>query len=86
MSELDSWVTLVCEEFGLEPAAAPEAVLDVARDVAHGVNRPAAPMTTYLLGRAVESGVPLEEAAERISRLATTWEYDDTAAEQPLPS
>ncbi len=86
MSELDSWVTLVCDELGIAPGLAPDAVLDVARDVAHGVNRPAAPLTTFLLGRAVESGVPLEEAAERISRLAATWEYDETAAEQPLPS
>jgi hypothetical protein len=86
MSELDSWVTTICDELGLDPAIAPDAVLDVARDVAHGVNRPAAPLTTFLLGRAVEGGVPLEEAAERISRLASTWEYDETAAEQPLPS
>ncbi|MGH8889799.1 MAG: DUF6457 domain-containing protein [Acidothermaceae bacterium] len=85
MSELDSWVTLVCGELGIDLAVAPDAVLDVARDVAHGVNRPAAPMTTFLLGRAVESGVLLEEAAKRISQLASTWEYDETATEQPLP-
>lgn len=85
MSELDSWVTLVCGELGLNPAVAPDAVLDVARDVAHGVSRPAAPLTTFLLGRAVESGVLLEEAATRISSLASTWEYDETATEKPLP-
>lgn len=85
MSELDSWVTTVCGELGIDPAAAPDAVLDVARDVAHGVSRPAAPLTTFLLGRAVESGVPIDEAIERISRLARDWEYDQTAPEQPLP-
>jgi hypothetical protein len=85
MSQLDSWVTAVCGELGLDPAAAPDAVLDVARDAAHNVARPAAPLTTYLLGRAVERGVPLEEAAARVSRLATTWEYDESAVEQPLP-
>jgi hypothetical protein len=86
MSELDSWVTTVCGELGLDPGNAPDAVLDVARDVAHGVSRPAAPLTTFLLGRAVESGVPLEEAAERISRLASTWDYDAATAEEPLPT
>jgi hypothetical protein len=86
MSELDSWVSAVCAEFGLSPEIAPDAVLDVARDVAHGVSRPAAPMTTFLLGRAVGSGVPLDVAARRISALAESWEFDPTAADQPLPS
>jgi hypothetical protein len=84
MSELDSWVTAVCAELGLDPLTAPDAVLDVARDVAHGVNRPAAPVTTFLLGRAIESGVPLDSAVERITRLAANWEYNEGAPEQPL--
>lgn len=86
MSELDSWVTMVCGELGITLAGAPAEVLDVARDVAHGVNRPAAPMTTFLLGRAVESGVPIEEAAKRIRALATNWHYNDSTPEEPLPS
>jgi hypothetical protein len=73
VSELDGWITAVCAELGLDPALAPDAVLDVARDVAHGVARPAAPLTTFLLGRAVEAGVPLDEATARISRLAAGW-------------
>lgn len=73
MSELDRWVSAVCAEFGLDPAVAADVVLDVARDVAHGVERPAAPLTTFLLGRAVEAGVPLTDAAARISRLAAGW-------------
>jgi uncharacterized protein DUF6457 len=73
VSELDDWVSAVCAEFGLDPAIAADVVLDVARDVAHGVERPAAPLTTYLLGRAVQAGVPLPDAAARISRLATNW-------------
>jgi hypothetical protein len=85
MSELDSWVTMVCGELGIDPAVAPGAVLDVARDVAHGVNRAAAPVTTFLLGRAVESGVPIDRAVERINQLITGWEYDGSATEQPLP-
>jgi hypothetical protein len=86
MSELDSWVTMVCGELGITLSSAPAEVLDVARDVAHGVNRPAAPMTTFLLGRAVESGVPIEEAARRISTLAANWDYDDSTPEEALPS
>lgn len=85
MSELDSWVTLVCGELGLDPAVTPDAVLDVARGVAHGVNRAAAPVTTFLLGRAVESGVPIDRAVERINEMIAGWEYDESATEKPLP-
>ena len=73
MSDLDDWLSAVCSEFGLDPAVAADVVLDVARDVAHGVERPAAPLTTFLLGRAVETGVPLTDAAARISLLAAGW-------------
>lgn len=73
MSDLDDWLSAVCAEFGLDPAVAADVVLDVARDVAHGVERPAAPLTTFLLGRVVETGVPLSDAATRISRLAANW-------------
>lgn len=73
MAELDDWLSAVCAELGLDPAVPADVVLDVARDVAHGVERPAAPLTTFLLGRAVESGVSLPDAVGRISRLAAGW-------------
>ena len=51
MNTLDEWAAAVCGELGLDPAALdPRLVLDLARDVAHGVARPAAPLTAYLLG------------------------------------
>ncbi|MDI1289630.1 MAG: DUF6457 domain-containing protein, partial [bacterium] len=48
-------------------------ILDVARDAAHAVERPAAPVTTYLMGFAVAKGMTADEAAERISTLARDW-------------
>lgn len=48
-------------------------MLNVTRDVAHGVARPAAPLTAYLLGVAVGRGRPIAEAAARLSELAGTW-------------
>jgi hypothetical protein len=48
-------------------------VLDLTRDVAHGVARPAAPLTAYLVGMAVGRGLPLPDAASRISALAAGW-------------
>src|SRR6266511_223446 len=45
MNELEKWTVAVCEATGLTPLTGDEQrlVLDLARDVAHGVLRPAAP-------------------------------------------
>jgi hypothetical protein len=65
MPTLDEWTDEVCTALGLDPALVDrQAILDLARDVAHGVARPAAPLTTYLYGLAVGAGAgPLETAA-----------------------
>jgi hypothetical protein len=64
-----------------------EAVLDVARDVAHQVLRPGAPVTAYLLGVAVGRGADPAEAADRISALALNWhgEHQEMVADPPTP-
>ncbi len=49
-------------------------ILDLARDVAHRVDRPAAPVTAFLLGVAVGSGQPVGQAADRLSALAASWQ------------
>jgi len=66
LDELDDWIGEVC--------AAPELVdhrpllLDLARDAAHSVMRPAAPVTTFLVGyaagRASRDGVDQTEVQE----------------------
>ena len=49
----------MCAEFGVHADdAVVRTILDLARDVAHHVDQPAAPVTSYLLGLAVGSGVP----------------------------
>lgn len=74
MNTLESWTEAACAELGIDSsAAATRAILDVARDVAHQVARPAAPLTAYLLGVAVGRGQPVEAAAERIRELAAGW-------------
>ena len=47
-------------------------MLDLTRDVAHGVARPAAPLTAYLVGVAVGRGLALSDAARRIAALAAS--------------
>lgn len=74
MSMLDEWINKVSAELGL-PADAVDTklLLDVAGDAAHAVVRPAAPLTTFLIGVAVGRGLPLAEAASRVRALAAAW-------------
>lgn len=84
MSTLEEWTAAVCTDLGLDPGVLDTRILlDVARDAAHGVARPAAPLTTYLVGVAVGQGLPLPEAAARVTALASGWatqESQDTPA------
>jgi hypothetical protein len=78
--DLTQWLLAVCAELAVPPTVVtdPQVLLDVARDVAHGVLRPAAPLTTYVVGVAVglalasgrDADAALREAAADASRLA----------------
>lgn len=71
---LDDWVAEAADLLGIDPADVPVAtVLDLARRVAHGVARPAAPVTTFLLGLAVGAGRP-DDLATLADRLGTAAE------------
>ena len=75
--ELHEWTTRLIAELGLEGEIDEGLVLDVAREAAHNVLRPAAPLTTYLLGYAAarSGGRPedVERIAARIVELAASW-------------
>lgn len=74
MSDFDDWTAAACGALGLDPASLDRAiVLDIARDVAHYVLRPAAPVTAYLLGVAVGRGADPAEAAGKLTDLARGW-------------
>jgi hypothetical protein len=77
VTTLQQWTEAACAELGLDRQEADiEAVLDLARDVAHHVARPAAPLTAFVLGLAVGRGHPIEQAAQRLRALASAWETD----------
>jgi hypothetical protein len=76
MATLDEWTRTVCTRLGLEEVDR-DLVLDLARDVAHGVARPAAPLSTYLLGVAVGRGADPRTAAATITELAAGWQSGD---------
>jgi hypothetical protein len=75
MSTLDDWMNTVCIELNV-PRPDLNLVLDLARDVAHGVARPAAPLTAYLVGVAVGQGADPAQAAATVSGLANAWVAD----------
>lgn len=91
-SALNDWLAEVAPELGLDPDVVPIGkVLDIARDVAHGVARPAAPLTTFLVGLALgqaQAGSATDDDASgsaeapdfdelqaRVTALAEKWEY-----------
>jgi hypothetical protein len=76
---LDDWTAAVTVALGLDyddPRTRDEVLL-LARDAAHGVARPAAPLTTFLLGVAVGRGADLAAAAHEIRGLLPSTETDD---------
>ena len=52
-------------------------ILDLAKDAAHSVARPAAPLTAYLLGIAVGRGADPEATARLLGELARSRAGDD---------
>ncbi|MGW1883412.1 NTP transferase domain-containing protein [Streptomyces sp. NPDC001970] len=75
---LDEWITAVKTELGIELDVDTGVLLDLARDAAHGVARPAAPLTTFLVGYAAakaggDSAQAVAEAARKAAALADRW-------------
>lgn len=76
---LDDWVVAASEILGIEPNTdATRIVLNLARDVAHDVARPAAPVSTFLLGIAVgqakDPEAAVAELAARFKDLIEGWD------------
>ena len=70
---MKTWINAVCAELNLPTDVNVDAILDVAREAAHKVERPAAPVTSFLLGMVVAGGMDVNEAAAKIQVLAATW-------------
>ena len=67
--ELTAWVANLAYEFGLEPEQVPtSAILGLAAEAAHGVTRPAAPVTAFVAGLvAGQRGATPEEIADAVA-------------------
>ncbi|MFJ9834990.1 NTP transferase domain-containing protein [Streptomyces sp. NPDC101169] len=83
---LDEWISAVKDELGIDLDVDTGLLLDLARDAAHGVARPAAPLTTFLVGYAAAraEGGPeaVAEAARKAAALALRWEEENSGGGQ----
>jgi hypothetical protein len=74
---LDEWITAAKAELGIDLDVDVRGLLDMTKEVAHGVARPAAPLTSFLVGYAAAraGGGPeaVAEANRVITALATRW-------------
>lgn len=71
-SVLEEWVARLATELELSPSVVDiELVLDLARDAAHGIARPAAPLTTFVVGYAAALAGGSPEDVRRIAEIAT---------------
>lgn len=87
MSEQEVWTAALARELSIDPAVVLELsgpVLDMVRDVAHGVSRPAEPLTAFLVGLASASssdqgGAPTQvgervhERLRQVDALVRSW-------------
>ncbi len=84
---LNEWITAVRTELDLDLDVDTGVLLDLARDAAHAVARPAAPLTTFLVGYAAAQagGGPgaVAEAAARVTALARRWEEEESGPGTP---
>lgn len=88
MGEMDRWMAAAAAELGVADevlADVTHPVLDLVRDIAHGVNRPSAPLSAFLVGLAAglaTSGADAADAqsaavlarVDRLRALAEEWE------------
>lgn len=71
---LESWMHALAAELNIPVPQDTAVILDVAKDAAHSIARPAAPVTTFLQGYAAAQGVDPHEVAHTVARLARDFD------------
>ena len=76
-SALTTWADQLAADLGIEQVLDVDTVLDMAADAAHGVMRPAAPLTTFLvgiaIGRAGNDPARVAEIQQHVATALTRW-------------
>jgi len=79
---LEEWTRTVCRALGLDESSVDrDLILDLTKDVAHNVARPAAPLTAFLVGLAAgQAGGgsdTIRQAAQKAAALANGYTAPD---------
>lgn len=82
MNVLDEWTRTVTQALGLEPGVVDrDLILDMTKDVAHNVARPAAPLTAFLAGLAAGrrggDADAIRATVEKVAALAAGYTTPD---------
>lgn len=82
---LHDWIDELCDALEIDAEVDEALILDLARDAAHAVARPAAPVTTFLVGYAAGlRGGDVEDVellAGRAEALAEKWGGEEVSAD-----
>ena len=74
---LQDWMDELCEELSVDTDVDMSTILDLARDAAHNVDRPAAPITTFIVGyaAAMRGGTEkhIADCTDTATNLAAEW-------------
>ncbi|MCW2841471.1 MAG: molybdopterin-guanine dinucleotide biosynthesis protein MobA [Aeromicrobium sp.] len=77
-TDLATWAAGLAADLGIEQALDVDTVLKLAADAAHAVMRPAAPVTTFLvgvaIGRAGGDDARVAEILETVAAAITRWD------------
>lgn len=74
-AQLEDWVRVTAADLGLDQDDAPIGLLlDVTRETAHEVMRPAGPVTTFLIGLAVGRGSSIDDAVATVRARIARWD------------
>lgn len=78
---LEDWIAAAKSELGIDLEVDVPGLLDMTRDVAHGVARPAAPLTAFLVGYAAAlaggGADAVAEANRKVAALADRWTAEE---------
>ncbi|GAB3617149.1 hypothetical protein GCM10027416_17060 [Okibacterium endophyticum] len=85
-AHLDAWLAALGDELDVDVSTMPvQLLLDVARDVAHNVIRPGAPLSTFVVALAAAKhgggADAVREAAAKASSLAISWGAKDARSD-----
>lgn len=76
-ADLETWVRSAAADLGLDPDEVPIGLLlDVTRETAHDVMRPAGPVTTFLIGLAVGRGASIDDSVSTVRARIADWQIE----------